>query len=137
MTADQSQTAITLSALVTTGMFAYRKVTEPEVKEATQAEPGFVQDYQSIFGAGPPIGWGQFLKGAGSLFIVLAIMGAASPDLGGGFAVLIGTSAALGNAIAVRRDLQAGGQEQIAKSEAVTQYHSVPLSTSGHVLRRR
>ncbi len=119
MTKEQAETAITLSALVTTGMFAYRKVTEPEAPESVTTNPGVAETYRSLVGAAPPISWGAFLKGAGAAYIAIAIMGAISPPLGGGFAILTGTAAFLGNIVAVRKDLASTGyQEALAAGEA-------------------
>lgn len=119
MTKEQAETAITLSALVTTGMFAYRKVTEPAAPESAQTNPGVAQTYRSLVGAAPPISWGAFLKGAGSAYIAMAIMAAVSPPLGGGFAILTGTVAFFGNIVAVRKDLASTGlQENLAAGEA-------------------
>lgn len=116
MNVEQSENAITLSALVTTGVYAYRKAVEPGIAPARllrEAGKGgkhsqtIASDYQSIFGAAPPIEWGQFLKAAGSMFIIISIIGAASPQVGGSLAALIGTTAVLGNGVAVMRDLKA------------------------------
>lgn len=138
LTKEQAETAITLSALVTVGLFSYRKIVEPEVKEETAKKAGFVNDYKAVFGTAPPISWGQYLKAAGSLYIVLAILGAASPPLGGGLAILVGTTAAFGNLKAVEEDLHRTGQEQIGASQAVTDFGKGSTGqppTSGHVLR--
>lgn len=115
MNSEQAENAVTLSALVTTGMFAYRRAVEPgiaPVRALREAGHGgkraqnIAADYKSVFGAAPPIEWGQFLKAAGVLFIGLSIVTAASPEIGGSAAVLIGTTAVLGNGIAVMRDLK-------------------------------
>jgi hypothetical protein len=119
LTKEQAETAITLSALVTTGLFAYRKVTEPEAPESVSTHPGVAETYRSLVGAAPPVSWGQFLKAAGAAYIAMAIIGAISPPLGGGFAILTGTTAFLGNIIAVRKDLASTGyQEALAAGEA-------------------
>lgn len=120
MTKEQAETAVTISALVTTGMFAYRKITEPEAPAAASSNPKLLEDYASIVGAAPLIGWGQFLRGAGSAFITIAIIGAVSPSVGGGFAVLVGSAAFLGNIVAIRKDLASTGyQESLAAGEAI------------------
>jgi hypothetical protein len=107
VTSEQAQTAVTLSALVTVGTFAYRKTVEPGLeREQLNANPSLGADYAKVFGAGPPLEWGQFLKAVGVLYIALAIMTAASPDIGGAFAILVGTGVVLTNGVAISKDLK-------------------------------
>lgn len=115
MNNEQAENAVTISALVTTGIFAYRKAVEPGIAPVRQLrEQGLggvraqnlAQDYKSVFGAAPPIEWGQWLKAAGSMFIIISIAASASPDIGGALAVLVGTSAVIGNGVAVFTDLK-------------------------------
>lgn len=108
MTGEQSENAITLSALVVGGMFAYRKAVEPNATEFKKEypEPSVLADYKSVFGAAPPIGWAQWLKAVGSLYIGISIVGAMSPQVGGSLAILVGTSAVIGQGLAVAHDLK-------------------------------
>jgi hypothetical protein len=104
MNEQQAETAITLSLLVTGGLYTYRKLTEPEVGEGTS--PAIAEQYKSVFGAAPLIGWAEWIKAAGVLYIGLAIIGAASPTIGGTAAILVGATAAFGNWEAVQTDLK-------------------------------
>lgn len=129
MNKQQAESAITLSLLVTGGLYAYRKITEPglSANEANKTVKGkkLAADYKAVFGAGPPIEWGQWLKAAGSLYIGLAILGAASPTVGGVSSILVGITAATGNLIAVQEDLKRSGAEtsqasKFAKGQTTT-----------------
>lgn len=127
MNTEQSENAITVSALVVTGIFAYRRAVEPvpnfnrlvmEGKGGVRSQ-NLAKDYKSLFGAAPPVEWGQFLKAAGSLYIALSVIGQINPDIGGAAAILIGTSAVIGNGIAVMNDLHGkeSETERLASSE--------------------
>lgn len=107
MNSEQAETAITISALVTTGIFTIRKLTESGIDRSNVSvpEPKLIEDYQKVFGASPPLEWGQFVKAAGSMYIALAIIGAISPDIGGSAAVLIATAAVITNGGALAKDL--------------------------------
>jgi hypothetical protein len=129
MNQEQAENAVTLSALVTGGIFAYRKAVEPGIKSAGVrraegkggvASQNLIKDYKSLFGAAPPIEWGQWLKAAGVLYISLSIIAAASPEIGGYMAILVGTSAVIGNGIAVTNDLKAEPGESTAERAANT-----------------
>lgn len=121
MDKDQAETAITISALTTFGVFAIRKTIEPGiVRSETAQPPSVLSDYVKLFGASPPLEWGQFLKAAGSLYIVLSILGAASPEIGGGAAILIGTVSVITNGVAVMNDLRTGTPGTEAQKQATT-----------------
>lgn len=119
MNTEQAENSVTLSALVVTGMYAYRKAVEPvpNFKRLTEEGKGgvraqnIIKDYQAIFGAAPPVEWSQFLKAAGALYITLAIVAQASPDIGGAAAILIAGSAVIGGGVAVMNDLHGKGSK--------------------------
>jgi hypothetical protein len=152
MTKESAESAITLSALVTGGMYAIRYLVEgsegtEEAAHPTVQERTIVADYASMFGAGPLLPLGTWIRAAGSAFVIVALIGAASPTIGGAFALLIGGTAVLGNLRAVQKDLSGGGttgalQQELASANpnAVSSQPLPPrqvkvTNPTGHVLR--
>jgi hypothetical protein len=86
---------VTTSALVVAAVYAYRRLTE-------SAQPGTAKN---VIGVGTPVPLGQFATAWGFTFLVVAVMAQASPELGGGFAVLIGTADLLTNSASVFGDV--------------------------------
>lgn len=103
MTKEQAQTAITASALVVGGIYAYRKLIEPAVGAAPSK--GAVKDAVGL-GPVPPIG--RFVTGWGVTFLVLSLVASVSPGLGGSMALLVATGDILGNGAALAGDIQRG-----------------------------
>lgn len=106
MTSQQGQNAITISALVTGGLYAYRYLAEGESGHAAVSKH-IAETTARAFGSGPVLPLGQWVPAFGVTFLGLALLGAASPSVGGAAAVLVGTGAVLGNGVAVMRDLNA------------------------------
>jgi hypothetical protein len=86
MTEEQAQNAVTLSALVVGGVFAYRKLVGPSTGNSPQTA--------------------HFVVGFGFVFIVLAILAQAAPPLGGSLAILVATGDLLANGQGLVTDLQ-------------------------------
>jgi hypothetical protein len=86
MTTDQAQSAVTLSAFTVAGVFAYRKLVEPKPK-----------------GTSPPTS--HFVVGFGVVFVSLAVIAQAAPELGGMFAVLVAVGDLLANGQAIAKDI--------------------------------
>lgn len=105
MTKTQSNEAIIISALLVAGIYGYRRATEPLTGQKTKQKGASVRQLAQPFTGEelPPLG--RFVTGWGFTYMVISIMGAASPGLGGWFAVLVGTGASLGNGLAIMRDV--------------------------------
>jgi hypothetical protein len=110
MTSAQGETAVTTSALVVTGLYAYRKATET-ITKAPKAQTGpFKAGFGSYVEA--PLGvhelapLGAWATGMGFTFIALSILTSINASFGGSFAILIATGAVLGNGKAVLEDLE-------------------------------
>lgn len=110
MTSAQGETAVTTSALVVTGLYAYRKATET-ITKAPKAQTGpFKTGFGSYVEA--PLGvhelapLGAWATGMGLTFITLSILTSINATFGGSFAILIATGAILGNGKAVLADLK-------------------------------
>lgn len=132
MTQTQGENAITLSALVTAGVYFYRRAVEGE--SGAPSSKHVVETYTRAFGSGPVLPLGQWLPAAGAVFIGLALLGAASPKVGGTAAVLVATGAALGNGVALQRDLKgtapakAGASTTESSSERTIALSHPPVS---------
>lgn len=84
MNEDQAQTAVSVSAVVVAGTYAYRKLVEtPPVSSSTS----------------------HFVIGFGFTFVTLAIAAQAAPALGGMLAILIAVGDFLVNGTALFKDL--------------------------------
>lgn len=104
MTKDQAETAVAGSALIVGGIYAYRKLVEgADVATTPKPKGGKATD---LIGYGTPPPVGQFITGWGFVFLLLALVAQASPNLGGSFAILVATGDVLGNGIALTDDLQ-------------------------------
>ena len=86
MTVDQAQSAVSVSAVVVAGVYAYRKLAAPA-------------------GAKPPPPTAHFAIGFGLVYFTLALVAQAAPSLGGMLAVLIAGGDLLTNGIALTNDL--------------------------------
>lgn len=104
MTKDQAETAVAGSALIVGGIYAYRKLVEGADVAATPKPKGGKATDLIGYGTPPPVG--QFITGWGFVFLLLALVAQASPNLGGSFAILVATGDVLGNGIALTGDLQ-------------------------------
>lgn len=128
MTQAQGETAVTTSALICGGLYAYRKVTEhltrtPALKPA-KITAGSVA--KGTLGVGELLPAGTWLTGAGVTFIGLSIVTSVNAGLGGTLAILVATGAILGNGSAVIKDVSAGIEKPQAKQAALTNQPAAP-----------
>lgn len=110
MNQAQGETAVTTSALVVTGLYAYRKATEGETKApATKKVSKGVTSYaEAPLGLGELAPLGEWATGMGFTFILLSILTSVNATFGGSFAILVATGAVLTNGQAVLKDLSHG-----------------------------
>jgi hypothetical protein len=99
-----AQRAVTISAVIVVGVYAYRRLTET-------ASSGSLKN---IVGIGNPVPLGQFMTAWGFTFLMCALMAEADPGLGGSFAILIATGDLLTNTAAITSDV--GKQEGTSKA---------------------
>lgn len=92
MSRTGAQTAVLLSAFWVAALFGYRKLTQTSLANAPQVVPQT----------------SHFVIGFGFTFIVLSMVAAAAPPLGGMFAILVATGDTLVNGQAVVAGLQTG-----------------------------
>jgi hypothetical protein len=106
----QGETAVTTSALIVTGLYAYRKATEGETKApASQKTAKGVKGYvEAPLGLGELAPLGEWATGMGFTFILLSILTSVNSTFGGSFAILVATGAVLTNGQAVLKDLEHG-----------------------------
>lgn len=111
MTSQSAERWVTTSALVVAGVYAYRRMIEP-------AQPGTLSN---VAGVGNPVPLGQFATAWGFTFLIVAVMTQASPELGGGFAILIATADLLTNSASLFGDVgkQTGQKQTAGKSTTV------------------
>ncbi len=88
MTTDQAQSAVSISALVVAAVFGYRKLTEATTQGNVSAAP-----------------WAHFVIGFGFVYVSLAVVAQAAPELGGMFAILIAAGDVLANGKSVAGDI--------------------------------
>jgi hypothetical protein len=87
MTTDQAQSAVTLSAFVVAGIFAYRKLASGSTAASVPQTSHFV-------------------VGFGFTYIILSLLAQAAPALGGMGAILVATGDLLVNGQAITGALQ-------------------------------
>lgn len=111
----QAENAVTISALVTGGMYAYRYFTEGPSKASELSKEGYIEKYKAFYGSGVVLPLGQWIPAAAITYFVLAVMAEASPQIGASAAVLVGAGSFTGNFLAVKRDVgketKSGGKE--------------------------
>lgn len=105
----QAETAVTLAAALSAGVYFYRMGVEQSEGHPITSEDlhsvHAVETFKRYFGSGPILPLGQWLPAAGVTFLGLAVITAASPDVGGAAALLVGTGTVLGNGLAIQKDL--------------------------------
>lgn len=130
MNRGRAQAAVTGSALITGGIYLYRRLVEPSAttptsgtagqgpipqtefaaisREKTALQPKGVGSIptQVFFGAGPVASTPRFVVGWGFTYVVLSLWASASGGAGW-FALLIAAGAVLGNGQKVSADIQA------------------------------
>jgi hypothetical protein len=139
---SQARDAVNGAALVVTGIYFYRKLIEPAQSAPASAIPGAARAGEplglsqnaalqipihapgepttiggaaaQLVGVGPLASPERFIVGFGFAFLVLALAESASPELAGGFALLIGLGSILGNGQQVAADLRTQLSEKAA-----------------------
>jgi hypothetical protein len=96
-TQSSAEQAVSISFLVTGGMYAYRYFKEGPGEHGN----GFVEGIERAGGKQPLLTPGAWIPNAGIAYLGLSILAAASPQIGGPAAILVGTGAFIGNARAV------------------------------------
>lgn len=118
MTGQQAENAITAAAGITAGVYFLRRAVEGESSSPPSRHA--VETYTRAFGSGPVLPLGQWLPAAGVTFIGLALIGAASPAVGGAAAALVATGTILGNGIALQKDLKVSTPEAAESATPAT-----------------
>lgn len=99
MTEQGAEKAITVSALIVAAVYAYRKMTEPQGGQVASSR------IAQLAGKGAPPPFGVFVTAWGFTFLVLSVVAAASPGLGGSMAILVATGDLLSNGTAIAKDV--------------------------------
>lgn len=92
MTERGAEKAIITSALIVAGIYTYRVITE-----GTSSTPTSGGKISQLAGKGSPATLGVFITGWGATFLVISVIAAAAPGLGGAMALLVATGDAIGN----------------------------------------
>jgi hypothetical protein len=115
MNQSQGETAVTTSALICTGLYAYRKTTEKITGAPTLSKnggaplaKGLKPSVEGVLGVGELLPLGQWATGMALTFIGLSIATSVNPKFGGSFAVLVAVGAILGNGNAALSDVKHG-----------------------------
>jgi hypothetical protein len=114
VTPAQGETAVTTSALVVTGLYAYRKATETITKAPSGHNVGAplkggLKGYvEAPLGLGELAPLGEWATGMGVTFIFLSIAASVNSTFGGSFAILVAVGAVLTNGQAVLQDIGHG-----------------------------
>lgn len=109
MSRQQADRWVVISALVVMMVYGYRRLSESTSDTAS---------IKQILGIGAPPKLGAFATAWGVTYMVIAMMAAASPPLGGAFAILVMTADLLANIPAIASDLK--NRTASAGSSAVT-----------------
>lgn len=118
MDRNGAQRAITVSAVIVGGVYAYRRLTET-------AQKG---NLSNIVGLGNPVPLGQFMTAWGFTFLICALMAEADPGLGGSFAILIATGDLLANTASVVKDV---GKQESTTTKANSTPNTGSITPSG------
>lgn len=119
MTREQAETAVAGSALIVGGIYSYRKLVESSLNQTPKTSNRFARE----LGYGPPPPVGRFITAWGFVYILIALVAQASPNLGGSFAVLLATGDILGNGVALADDVQA----QLGRSRSPDTAGGIPV----------
>jgi hypothetical protein len=92
-----AEKAVIISALVTAGVYTYRRLSE----DTTSVSKGV----SALFNVGAPAAFGEFVTAWGFSFFVIALIASAAPTLGGSFAILVLVGDLLANGQAVSSDV--------------------------------
>lgn len=124
MTSEDSDTAVITSALVMSGMYLYRRLTE-QIGEKDKRKPDSAKSVaEGVLGRGELLPTGTWVVGMGVTFIFISILNSASPNAGGYAAILVATTSFLANGEALFEDLKTSSKSSLAKSEAKSKTNS-------------
>lgn len=101
MTDQGAERAITASAAIVMGVYAYRRITEG----ASPTPSKGTTKVKQLAGEGTPPPVGKFVTAWGFLFLSISVVAQVSPGLGGSFAILIAVSDLLSNTQSVLADI--------------------------------
>jgi hypothetical protein len=128
MSRDAAERWVVIAAMVTLGIYAYRRLAEPTASPSS---------LRNVAGKGGPAPLGQFMIAWGFVFLVVSAMATVAPGVGGPFAALLATADFLNNGQAVFADITraqktglAGGGTGLAQSILGATSTTAP-STSG------
>ena len=96
-----AEQAVTISALIVAGVYAYRVLTEGS---GNAPAGGAVKQ---LAGEGSPPDFGVFITAWGATFLVISMLASAAPGLGGSFALLVASADLLNNVQKVKKDINA------------------------------
>ena len=105
MTKASAEQAVTVSALLVGGIWAYRKVIEPATSQAGKNTASSSQ-LLKVIGAEPtPANAAQFAVGFGFTYMTLATVATFAPDVAGWLAILVAAGDLLINGASVFTDI--------------------------------
>lgn len=117
MTREGAETAVVTSALVMTGMYLYRRLTEG-IGEREKRKPTSSKSVaEGVIGKGELLPTGTWIIGMGVTFIGLSILTSAAPSAGGYGSVLIATTSFFANGEALFSDLKTSSNSALSKQE--------------------
>lgn len=151
MDASEARAAVTGSAIITGGIYLYRKLVEPAVAPGSPAtatglpatptqlsswhapirtgEPqpvGVATIPAQLLGKGPVAPVSRFVVGWGFTYIVLSLAVDAKPQFAGMMAYLVALGAALGNGVKVSADIN----QQLSQAQTPTDPASAALDAA-------
>lgn len=115
MTQEGSETAIVTSALVMTGTYIYRRLTEPITEKEKRNKPTAKETAEGLIGKGNLLPTGSWVISMGTSFIVISILGSVAPSAGGYAAVLLATTSFLYNGVELEKDLKHSNNSSLKK----------------------
>lgn len=115
MTSAGAEKAITVSALLVAGVYAYRRLTEGSA-------PATGSKTAQLLGQGSPPSIGTFITAWGLVYLFISVAASAAPSFGGSFAVLVAVGDILTNGSQVFADvnhkLKTGGTLTPAQAQS-------------------
>lgn len=109
MTDQGSEQAVVVSAVIVSGIYFYRKLTDPALGRAVAGplEGSGGRAVGALFGSrtGAVAPLGRWLLGFSVSFMIIAVLAAIDPGLGGWLAILLATGSVLTNGMAIATDI--------------------------------
>lgn len=117
MDQGKAETAIVTSAVIVAGTYAYRKMTEHVTgQKSAPVTRGPKHVAEGIIGTGELLPVGTWVTGFGVTYIVISILAAMSPSVGGMSAILVAVGCELGNVQALTKDLHNATHKQATET---------------------